>query len=173
MEDPTPAITGNGQPGEEVRLVEDPPAIAGLRSEMEALQRERDHYQAKIDRIAPSLKRYEKAITILEGGKLGAGGRPAKDSDAPSGPKSKQKKTTGISEERLELLKEAITQWIEDHGADEFRQVDIRGDTSLNLTSGLTAIGFERLRQEGFLRFARQSGNNKYFRLTRETLKAT
>jgi hypothetical protein len=172
MEDTTPAITGNGHPpGEEVTLPDATPAVAGLRRDMEALQRERDHYQAKIDRIMPTLKRYEKAITILEGEQLGPGGRPPTKKEPGRWAGKRPDGSKSIGDERLEQLKAAILQWSEDHEADEFRQVDIRSVVDFN--SSTTAVGFEKLRQEGFLRFARQSGNNKYFRLTRETLKAT
>lgn len=177
MESTDAPVLGNGQPpGEGANAPELSPAVAGLRSEMEALQRERDHHQRAIDRISPDLRKYEKAIAILEGRTLGAGGRPVgrppKDPNAPTGRWANRTpvNTKGIGDEKLERLRAAILQWAEAHEADEFRQVDIRSDTSLDLNSGTMAIGFEKLRQDGFLRLARQSGNNKYFRLTRETL---
>jgi hypothetical protein len=167
MERTAEPIAGNGQPsGGDVDPIELSPAVAGLRSEMEALERERAQLQAALDRVTPELRKREKAIAILEGRPLGAGGRPQgppKESSVTSALKSG---TTGISEERLERLTQAILRWVDEHQADEFRQVDIR--QTIDFNSGTTAIGFEKLRQAGVIRLARASGNNKYFRLTRE-----
>jgi hypothetical protein len=166
MESATEPIAGNGQPsGDGMDPFALSPAVAGLRSEMEALEREREQLQRQLDRVTPELRKREKAIAILEGRPLGAGGRP-KEPKPGSMASALKAKTTGISEERLKILTDAIVQWVENNEADEFRQVDIR--QHIDLSSGLTAIGFERLRQAGVIRLGRVSGNNKYFRLTRE-----
>ena len=166
MERTAEPVVGNGQPsgesGERDVAPELSPAIAGLRSEMEALDRERAHYQAKLDLIAPTLKKYERAIAILEGSTPGPG-RPAKVVKSPV-----RARPAGIGPERLERTKEAILGYAADH--EEFRQVDIR--TITGFTSSNTATAFENLRQEPYnlIRFARQEGINKWYRLTREAL---
>ena len=55
---------------------------------------------------------------------------------------------------------------------EEFRQVDFRasGLEGANITSSISSTVFERLRQENVLRIARQDGNHKFYRLTREAL---
>jgi hypothetical protein len=52
---------------------------------------------------------------------------------------------------------------------EEFRQIDVR--TALGGAAGKSStmsLAFERMRQENIIRFARQEGIQKYFRLTRE-----
>ena len=64
-----------------------------------------------------------------------------------------------------------MLEFAEDH--EEFRQVDIRTLPGIDPTvakSSMMALAFEALRQEGVIRFARQDGNNKFFRLTRQAM---
>jgi hypothetical protein len=72
----------------------------------------------------------------------------------------------------MAALREIILRYAEDH--DEFAQVDIRTLPDSPVThSGGIAHAFEALRQEGFIRFARQDGLRKVYRLTRSAAQAT
>jgi hypothetical protein len=71
----------------------------------------------------------------------------------------------------MALVVEAIQQFCRDHDVDEFRQVDVRGISHPSVAKSSTqANAFNQLRTAGYLRLARQEGNNKYFRLTRKPL---
>lgn len=161
MNDTTTPTSPNGQgPESSLPVRESTPAVAGLRSEMAVLAAKRDQLEAALNLILPELRKYEKAIAILEGTPLGAGGKPTK-------PKaSTDKRGTAVGDERMKQIKQAILTYAEDH--EEFRQVDLRSITGLS--SSIMATVFETLRQENVVRFARQQGNNKYFRLTNEQI---
>jgi hypothetical protein len=78
-----------------------------------------------------------------------------------------------VGEERLDRIREIVLEYAADH--EEFRQVDIRTQPGLEgamVTSSVMTTAFNRLRQENVIRLARQEGNSKWFRLTREALNA-
>lgn len=141
-----------------------PEAVRLLR-EMIATRRTRaELLRAQLAEIEPELKRYERALALIldEPPPPGPGrGRP------PGGGKATRDKPSGLSAERLARVEEAVRNYAAEH--DEFRQVDIR--TVIDVTSGVTALAFEDLRQKGIIRLARAEGNNKWFRLTREALR--
>jgi len=137
--------------------------IDDLEEVIETTRKERDFLRARLDNANQRLARAEKAKRFLTG------------EPAPQGkPRGPYKKFTaggeakGVSEERVELVERTIREYIAEHDTDEFRQVDIRAITGM--TSSTTATSFERLRQRGIIRFARQDGNNKWFRLTRQAM---
>jgi|SRR5215469_5578024 len=140
---------------------ESDPILADIRKRVQKLRREERNLKERLSILTPELKRYEKALLVLSG-------EPIKGYSQATSRKvlREQRKTWGISEEKLDEVRQAIFSYAEDH--DEFRQVDIRG--VVDIRSGIAAIAFERLRQENTIRLARKSGNNKYFRLTREAL---
>lgn len=126
---------------------------------------ERDKLKARLAEIEPEIKQAEKALAALRGEPLGH----PQNKRGPYKTKSSRDTTgTGVSEERLTMVADGITSYTA-AGHDEFRQVDIRG--VVDVTSGVTALAFEALRQRGTIRLARQDGNNKWYRLTRETLR--
>lgn len=133
------------------------------------LDKERARMVAELDeqraRILGEVKVYEQALKPL----TGEARKRNRKSQAPV--------TTRVGPERLEELKEFIRTFSADH--EEFRQVDIRAamgtwSDGVEVSSGSTASAFETLRQEphNFIRIARVSGNNKFFRLTREALRS-
>jgi len=135
-----------------------------LRKEVAQRRARVDELTAELDELKPSLRRYERVLAQLSD-------NPAEQERKP-GPKRTGRKNSrgkGISDERLERIRQAVLRYARDH--DEFRQVDIRAFVGENAASGILTLAFERLRQEGTVRFARQDGNNKWFRLTREAVR--
>ena len=105
--------------------------------------------------IEPELKRYERALALLTG-EAPQLGRKKRD------PNAARVRTlpSGISEERMGDIREAILRYCQDH--DEFRQVDIRSTLKGTLAkSSIMANAFERMRQDGFIRMARQEGRRQ------------
>jgi hypothetical protein len=142
-----------------------------LRQEIAQRRVRVDELQAELDALKPELRRYERVLAQLSDD-------PAEQAAKP-GPKGKAKGTQskagvaegkGIGDERVAGIRDAILVYAEDH--DEFRQVDIRTATGES-NSGIMTLAFERLRQDGVIRFARQDGNNKWFRLTRQAARTS
>jgi hypothetical protein len=134
--------------------------LPALENAIEAGATRRDELQAELDAINAEIKRCERARAALV------------ETPKPRGPKPPgtrvRTKPAGIGDERLAAITEAIRGLAAEN--DEFSQVEVRSITGFN--SGVTAIGFEKLRQDGMIRFARQDGLRKVFRLTREALNA-
>jgi len=131
--------------------------VAQRRSRVEELEGE-------LSELKPALRRYERVLAQLSDDPDERERRPGPKRARSSHPKSK-----GIGDERLDAIRNAVLHYARDH--DEFSQVDIRafaGDGVTGGASGIMTVAFERLRQEGMIRFARQDGNKKMFRLTRE-----
>jgi hypothetical protein len=125
--------------------------------------------------IRGELKRYAAALRALTG-----------EAKAPAKPKGKQftstrlesgeivrsraggtRNTSKIGPEMYDAIKSKTLE-IAGH-MEEFRQIDVR--SALGGTAGKSStmsLAFERMRQENIIRFARQDGIQKYFRLTRE-----
>ena len=133
------------------------------------LRAKRDELQAEMDRLTPDLKRYEKAMAALAGEPLN-GHKPQRDGDSPrrGRPPGKTKTGHSLSPEKLDEVREAVFELA--HVADDFTQVEVRAKTGIG--SGTAATAFELMRQEGTIRFVRQEGLKKIFRLTREGLRA-
>jgi len=112
--------------------------------------------------ILVELRTYEKALSALLDEPLPRA-RTKRPVEAP-------RARTRVGPERLERIREAVLAYAEDH--EEFRQVDIRASVPGDLARSSTmASAFETLRQQNVIRFARQDGVNKYFRLTRTGLR--
>jgi hypothetical protein len=140
--------------------------IARLRSVVETHEAKRAELKAQLDAMDLEYKRADRALKMLTG-ELVTG----KQSRQPTSSARVREIPSRVSDERLAVLRDTVLAYAEDH--EEFRQVDIR--TLPNVDSFLTrssilALGFEALRQEGTIRFARQDGNNKWFRLTRQAM---
>ena len=121
-----------------------------------------DELESELGEHRPQLKRDERALALLMGEDTTGPGRPKKKA-AASTPRG-----TVLGEDRLAAIEAAIIRYAADHG-DEFRQVDIRTmPDAPSQSSGAMAVAFEKLRERGVIRFARQEGNAKVFRLTRE-----
>lgn len=140
-----------------------------LRDLIDERQQALQAIEAQRQEIVVELRGYEKAIAALTGSGSTGPGRPRKSQAV------KASARTGLSDERLSEIANAIRSYAADH--DEFRQVDIRSISGLSeglAKSSVMAQAFELLRQEphNLIRFARKSGNNKYFRLTNAALAA-
>jgi hypothetical protein len=144
-------------------------AIREKRDRMLALEADRAAIDERLAEQRAALKRYEDTRKRLVGEPLRGPNKPK------PGPKPTPSGTyTGsrVSPEKLEAVKASILRFAEDH--DEFAQVDIRSLPDAPLThSGGIAHAFEQLRQEGFIRFARQDGLKKLYRLTRSAVAET
>jgi hypothetical protein len=151
--------TSNGQPiaSARERIAHD------LEAEIATLTSRRDELQTELTAIGSDLKTFEQALLRLRGEPLIV---RTKSSATPK----RDKPSKGVSAEQLAALRAAVLRFARDH--DEFRQIDIRTmpDAPTNQSS-TTALGFEQLRQDGVIRFARKDGNSKYFRLTAEALR--
>jgi len=134
-----------------------------LRKEVAQRRARHDELVTELEELRPDLKRYERMLAQLSG-------EPTTTTGKKRGrPKSHYTKGKGIGDERLEAIRQAVLRYARDH--DEFAQVDIRAFTGDGVTgggSGIMTMAFEKLRQEGTIRFARQDGNRKMFRLTRQ-----
>jgi hypothetical protein len=118
------------------------------------------------DQLVADVRNAEKALTALQGG-TGKAGRPKAQGQSRPVPSK-------LSDERLSEIEAVVREYAEDH--EEFRQVDVRSAYGKlpgggTLTSGMSAMAFEELRQRNVLRVARVEGNSKFYRLTREQLK--
>jgi hypothetical protein len=137
-----------------------------LREEIAQRKVRVDELQAELDALKPELKRYERVLAQLSDDPAEQTAKPG-----PKGPRGSSKGKIaeaaagkGIGDERLASIREQVLVYAEDH--EEFRQADIRLFMG-EVNSGIMTLAFERLRQDGVIRFARREGNNKYFRLTR------
>jgi hypothetical protein len=154
--------TANGSPG----LVGDDAIIAAIEQKRVGLYARAEELKAELAKITPELRRYEKAIMAIRGEPLGnpQGKRPGpKPKTAAAGVAKK------VSEETIERTWEAIQQLAVD--GDEFTQVQARAVTGDK--SSTSSLAFEALRQDGRIRFARQQGLHKYFRLGSVALSET
>jgi phytoene dehydrogenase-like protein len=134
-----------------------------------AIRKQLASYTARIDELRTELatltvaaKRYERALALL------TGEPPAQRTQAKASGTTPKKMT--VNPERTAEIERLIRDYAQEH--DEFRQVDIRSlATGTNAKSSVMSIVFENLRQTGVIRLARQDGNHKFFRLTREALR--
>ena len=141
----------------------DTDVIVALRRRISERREALDDLQARASELTRELRRHEKALAIL------LDEPPTKKLGRPPGQKQVRNKPSNIGPERLELIERTIREFTQDR--EEFRQVDIRGITDIK--SSVMATAFEQLRQANVIRFARQDGNNKYYRLTREALRSS
>jgi hypothetical protein len=135
--------------------------VTDLRARVTALNMRAEALRMEYEEASNEAKRYEKALNFMTG--------EARPIGRPAGPGGKKgsKENPSIGEERLADIKRIILGIAREQ--EEFRQVDIRSISTHS--SGTLAQGFEKLRQDGWLRLSRADGNNKYFRLTREGLR--
>jgi hypothetical protein len=141
-------------------------AIAeSLRAQISSRQVRVDELQAELASLTPEIRRYERALALVSGEQP-----ERKPGPKPVGrPKGSGHK--GLSADSLDTIRATVLKFADDH--EEFRQVDIRGILGEKLGKSSTmALAFEALRQENTIRFARQDGNNKFYRLTRATAQA-
>ena len=160
MQDPSASAHAEGNGGSTHH--EDDEVLAALRKQIAARKVRVDELHAELAGIEPELKRYERALALL------SGEAPTRKSKQATGGRTRAV-ASKVSTERLELVRAAVLEFCADH--DEFRQVDIRNaatDPALQKSS-VMATAFEQLRQDGVIRFARQEGIQKWYRLTRET----
>ena len=162
---PTPNGTGGGGTGAEVDAAR-AAAMAALERMVAVHAVERDRLKARLAEIEPEIRQAEKALAALRGEPLGnpqgKRGRPPGSGRVPA-----DERAISIGDDRVDMIAEAIRAYAEDH--EEFRQVDIRG--VIDVTSGTSAQAFEVLRRRNVIRLARQDGNNKWYRLTREAMR--
>jgi hypothetical protein len=138
------------------------PIIAQLRELVDNRQDALMQHDLVRDQIVAELRTYEKALAALQGAT-----RKAKPKGQARTAPSK------LSDERLAEIESIVREYATDH--EEFRQVDIRSahgtlPSGGTLSSGMSALAFEELRQRNVLRVARVEGNSKFYRLTREAL---
>jgi hypothetical protein len=169
-----PNLNGHVSDPFEAKLLADlEGAITEKRDRVNTLAAERERVLAALDgelvEARAALKRYEDTRKRLVGEPLRG---PNKPKPGPKPTPSGTYKGSRVSPEKLEAVKASILRFAEDH--DEFAQVDIRSLPDAPLThSGGIAHAFEQLRQEGFIRFARQDGLKKLYRLTRSAVAET
>jgi hypothetical protein len=142
--------------------------ISNLRIAVAQLESDRDRLRSELAEAENEFKRADRALKSLLGEPLSNAGRK------PNGERERVRSVpSGIGEERMQELRDTILRFVNEHDAEEFRQVDIRSQPGISpamMRSNVMANGFRILREEGFMRLSRQEGNNKWFRLTRETL---
>jgi len=138
-----------------------------LRAEVAQRRNRVDELVTELDELKPALKRYERVLAQLTGEQPVVSG---KKRGRPKGSGSSHyQRGKGIGDERMEVIRQGVLRYARDH--EEFAQVDVRafiGDAAGGAASGIMTLAFEKLRQENTIRFARQDGNRKMFRLTRE-----
>ena len=122
-------------------------------------------HDQKRAQIVNELRTYEKALQALQSEPRKAGRPKGQARPVPS----------KLSDERIAEIDAIVREYAVDH--EEFRQVDVRSahgklEGGGTFTSGMSAMAFEELRQRNVIRVARQDGNSKYYRLTREALNA-
>ena len=141
-----------------------------------SLQRERElelsfakiksEHDRAMAEVKAERKAFEQAIHRLRGEPLIK--HPGRGPGRPRKQVTREGRPTGVSDEIVDEIRDAILRFCADH--DEFRQVDIRTmPGSPTDSSSKMATAFERLRQDGVIRFARKDGNNKFYRLTSES----
>jgi hypothetical protein len=146
-------------------LPEAEPIIAQLRTLVETRQTALAEHDRQRAQIVNELRTYEKALQALQGEPRKAGRPKSLSRTAPS----------KMSDERIAEIEGVVREYAAGH--EEFRQVDIRSaygtlPSGGTFTSGMSALAFEELRQRNVIRVARQDGNSKFYRLTREALNA-
>jgi hypothetical protein len=149
-----------------VHLVDEDPVVIDLRKRIDQVKQEQQSLRERLAEVNDVVSRYERAVRALTGEKA-----PTPTPRTPG--KRVREHPSGVGEERLDRIREIVLEYAADH--EEFRQVDIRTQPGLEgamVTSSVMTTAFNRLRQENVIRLARQEGNSKWFRLTREALNA-
>jgi hypothetical protein len=137
---------------------EDAALVAGVQRRIERRRRRIEELEAELADQRPQLKRDERVIALLTG---------VEPTGAKPGPKTKATNLSRVGPETLATIEAAIRNYAVDH--EEFRQVDIRKMPNAPVDkSSQMAVAFEQLRERNVIRFVRQDGNAKVFRLTRE-----
>jgi hypothetical protein len=145
----------NGHPG----LTGDEDIIAAIEQKRVALHIRAEELKAELATVNPELRRYEKAIAAIRGDK------PAPIKPAKGGSKRLVRGQT-VSGEAVKRTWAAIEQLTEQ--ADDFTQTQVRAITGDS--SGVSSLAFEKLRQDNQIRFARQEGQQKIYRLSQASV---
>lgn len=159
MGDPNPTMIANG-----AGSAADDELVRLLKEQIAVRQQRVAELRARLGEVEPELKRYQRVLAQLTGTSPSPGRRPGPKPRNPSAAPARDQPAR-VGDERLATIKQTIIDYARDH--DEFRQVDIR--TVSGISSSIMAVAFEALRQDNVIRLARSEGNNKWFRLTRET----
>ena len=120
--------------------------VAALEREIALCRARCGELQAELANTKEKLERYEQALMILT-------------DNAP--PADRQRVYTS-------QIEQVIVAYVLEHG--EFRQVDIRAAFGNELAPSSALKAFDRLEKSNVIRFARQDGSSKFYRLTREAL---
>lgn len=135
-----------------------------LAAEIQQLAARRDEMQQEWDEINAQLRQHEKALKVLDGIPLGnPQGKPAKT------PTAKDPSGTKVGPERLAKIEAMVRELAGPDGSKEVRQLDIR--EKLGVSSSVSAGAFQMLRDRNVIRLARQEGNSRFYRLTREAVR--
>jgi hypothetical protein len=151
--------------------------IRQLQSYVRAKELELQVLAERSDSIRAEMKRYAGALRALTGEpgpkKVGSGVKFAstrlESGEIVRTRSGGTRSTSKIGPEMYESIKSKTLEIAADN--EEFRQIDVR--TALGGAAGKSStmsLAFERMRQENIIRFARQDGIQKYFRLTREQI---
>lgn len=137
-----------------------------------ALEGERNRINDQLIEARAAAKGYEDMRKRALGRPLRSGRPPGAAKPGPKPKDDKPYKGTRVSPERIEGTKADIVRWVETNG-DEFSQVDIRSMPGAAIThSGAIAYVFEQLREEGYIRWVRKTGQRHMFRLGRDVAAA-
>jgi hypothetical protein len=164
----TDNVTDNGRSRTYMGASEEDPVVVDLRKRIEVVRAEQEALRSQLDVVNDRLSRYERAVRALTGEK--SAGPPKAIASSTRVRETPAK----LSEGRLEAIKQAVLAYAKEH--EEFRQVDVRTMPGLEGTLGKSstmALAFNVLRQDNVIRLARQDGNSKWFRLTREQVNAS
>jgi hypothetical protein len=154
--------------------------IRQLQSYVHAKETELQLLAERSDAIRGEMKRYAAALRALTGEakspgakKVGSGVKFAstrlESGEIVRTRSGGTRNTSKIGPEMYDAIKSKTLEIAADN--EEFRQIDVR--TALGGSAGKSStmsLAFERMRQENIIRFARQDGIQKYFRLTREQI---
>lgn len=137
-------------------VITDDELVEALRKRINHRRRRVTALEAEVAEHRTQLRRDERALSLLSGEVAQPG---------PKRTRSQSPKPMKIGPELLASVEAAVRLYAQDH--EEFRQVDIRKmpNTPSDKSSAI-AVAFENLRQQNVVRFVRQDGNNKWYRLT-------
>jgi hypothetical protein len=154
--------------------------IRQLESYVRAKEMELHLLAERSDAIRTEMKRYAAALRALTGEPKSPGPKSARVGSGVKFASTRlesgeivrtrsggTRNTSKIGPEMYDAIK-GKTLEIASH-MEEFRQIDVRSAMGGSAGKSSTmSLAFERMRQENIIRFARQDGIQKYFRLTRE-----
>jgi hypothetical protein len=134
--------------------------IAMVEQELERCDSEHGQLLMRANMLRKQMTRYRRMLAILRDESPKP--KPKQNMD----PRAREKRASKLGYDKLDEIRSATLAYASEH--DEFSQVDIRATTGYG--SSVMATAFERLRQEGVIRFARKEGTRKWFRLTQDAI---